>query len=143
MNEFIKTLNKNYTLTNYRIKSNKVIFHIESEKNGSICPYCNEYSSRVHSRYEREIQDLPLQHKQALLLVLTRKFFCDNPECNHKTFAEQHDFVIKNGKKTIRLNEHIINTSINLSSVNSSKLLAKEAVKVSKSSICDLLKKNA
>ena len=45
------------------------------------CPYCDELSRKVHSIYEREIQDLPLQNKKTILLVRTRKFLCLNPEC--------------------------------------------------------------
>ena len=68
--------------------------------------------------------------------------FCDNPECSHKTFSERFDFVVPNGKKTNRLIEKILVTSITLSSVSASSLLKTNSIKVCKSSICDLLKKN-
>lgn len=69
--------------------------------------------------------------------------YCDNPECTRKTFAERFDFVAPNGKKTKRLVEKILITSAKLSSVNASALLKSDSVKASRSSICDLLKKNA
>ncbi|PKM56672.1 MAG: hypothetical protein CVU98_10060 [Firmicutes bacterium HGW-Firmicutes-3] len=143
MNEFIKSLNVDYTLVDYKNKSDTIVFRIKSELDSANCPYCETQSCKIHSRYEREIQDLPIQHKQVILLVLTRKFFCSNPECTHKTFAEKHDFASRNGQMSLRLNNHIVNTSLKLSSIESSKLLESEAIKVGKSSICSLLKKNA
>ena len=95
----------------------------------------------VHSTYQREIQDLPIQDKQVILLVDTRKMFCKNPECPHKTFAEKHSFAAPKAKKTDRLAKNIIHTSAQLSSLNASRLLKGENITVCKSSICSLLKK--
>lgn len=69
--------------------------------------------------------------------------FCDNQECTHKTFSERFDFVAPCGKKTKRLIEKILVTSTKLSSVNAASLLKNDSIQVCKSSICDLLKKNA
>lgn len=67
--------------------------------------------------------------------------FCDNPDCKVATFAERHPSVVKNGKKTERLVANILATSLQLSAINASKLFNTEAIKVSKSSICTLIKK--
>ena len=37
------------------------------------CPFCGRKTPKVHSIYEREIQDLPMQGKKVILLVDTRK----------------------------------------------------------------------
>lgn len=83
----------------------------------------------------------PFQDKQAILLLMARKMFCDNPECTIKTFSERFNFVNQKAKKTNRLIEKILVTSTKLSSVSASSLLKMGSVKVWKSSICDLLKK--
>ena len=108
-----------------------------------VCPYCGSISPRTHSVYQREIQDIPMQNKQTILLLNTRKMFGTNNECSKKTFSERFDFISPNGKKTKRLIDKILVASTKLSSVNTSALLKVSAVQVSKSSICDLLKKNA
>ena len=87
--------------------------------------------------------DLPIQGKKVVLLVLTRKFFCDNDTCCKRTFSERHPFVDANGKRTKRLEKNILFTSSQLSSINASKVLKNSNVDISKSSICVLLKKNA
>jgi transposase len=54
----------------------------------SHCPGCGQTSARVHARYQRRLQDLPLQGRRAMLLVQVRRFCCSNPICPRQTFAE-------------------------------------------------------
>lgn len=65
------------------------------------------------------------------------------PKKKKKTFSEIHPFVQAKGKKTLRLERSIIYTAIQLSSVAASRTLRASNVSVCKSSICELLKKNA
>lgn len=110
MDEFIKLLDPAYELIQYRIKENKVIFHIASTITELECPFCGSKTSKVHSIYQREIQDLPMQGKKVILLVDTRKMRCMNPDCSHKTFSEKHPFVTAKSKKTNRLIQNILYT---------------------------------
>lgn len=143
MKDFITALDPNYQLDKYHIKNNVAVFYISSKMSEVKCPYCGTLSSKVHSSYEREIQDLPMQGKKVILLVDTRKMRCMNLDCSHKTFSEKHPFVAAKSKKTNRLIQNILYTSSQLSSLNASKLLKSENISVCKSSIRDLLKKNA
>ena len=143
MNEFIRELGEEYILDDYKVKKDIVVFHISSRCEELVCPYCGKKSNKIHSTYEREIQDLPMQNKKVILLVKTRKMFCGNSLCSKKTFSERHHFVDRKGKKTRRLEKNIIYTSTQLSSVNASKVLKTSNIDVCKSSICELLKKNA
>lgn len=143
MKDFITALDPNYQLDKYHIKNNVAVFYISSKMSEVKCPYCGTLSSKVHSSYEREIQDLPMQGKKVILLVDTRKMRCMNLDCSHKTFSEKHPFVAAKSKKTNRLIQNILYTSSQLSSLNASKLLKSENISVCKSSICALLKKNA
>lgn len=56
-----------------------------------MCPACSKPSSRVHSRYRRTLTDAPVAGRLVRILLTVRRFFCDNPECQSKTFAEQVD----------------------------------------------------
>jgi transposase len=56
-----------------------------------VCPACSKSSSRVHSRYRRTLTDAPVAGRLIRILLRVRRFFCDNPECGSKTFAEQID----------------------------------------------------
>jgi len=68
--------------------------------------------------------------------------FCNNPNCSHTTFAESYEFLPFKGKKTKRLEEEIVNVSLNVSSLTASSILNKGVAKVCKSTICNLLKKD-
>lgn len=141
--KMISLLDSSLQCSDFKWKEDKVIIKVHSSNPYVTCPYCNTVSSRIHSTYQREIQDIPIQDKQTILLVHTRKMFCDNPECTYKTFSERFEFVDLNGKKTKRLIKRILMTSAKLSSVSATALLKADSIQTSKSSICDLLKKNA
>jgi len=55
----------------------------------SICPDCRVPSSRVHSRYERRLADLPWQGRPVVIRFRARRFFCAEPACPRWTFAER------------------------------------------------------
>ena len=72
MDFIVKDLDSNYRLDAFRNKADKIIFEISSGILTANCPYCGKESKRIHSRYQREVQDLPIQGKKVVLLVLTR-----------------------------------------------------------------------
>jgi transposase len=67
MEQFIINLSPNYQLDNYRISDDNVVFEISSKVKEVNCPYCDMPSTKVHSCYIREIQDLPMQNKTVVL----------------------------------------------------------------------------
>ena len=56
---------------------------------GAACPDCRASSSRVHSRYERRLADLPWQGRPVAVRLRARRFFCAEPACPRRTFAER------------------------------------------------------
>jgi transposase len=53
------------------------------------CPRCGVPSRRVHSRYERCLDDAALGGCSVLVRLAVRRFFCDNPDCPSRKFVEQ------------------------------------------------------
>jgi hypothetical protein len=53
------------------------------------CPICGTKATRVHSRYHRQIADLPCSGQQVRLLVQVRKCFCEVSDCARKIFVER------------------------------------------------------
>lgn len=139
--EIIKLLDPDLECVRCKLKTRQIVFEVQSTREQVPCPYCGIFSSKVHSVYQREIQDIPMQDNQTILLLNIRKMFCTNSTCDHKTFSERFDFIAPNGRKTKRLVDKILITSSKLSSVAASALLKADSVKICKSSICDLLKK--
>jgi transposase len=55
----------------------------------ALCPVCGTPSSRRHTWYRRTPMDLPWRKFTVRLRVWARRFFCDQPSCPRKIFAEQ------------------------------------------------------
>lgn len=55
----------------------------------STCPRCQQSSTCVHSSYARSPRDLPWSDQSVVLKLRVRRFFCRNPNCSQKTFAER------------------------------------------------------
>lgn len=67
------------------------------------CPLCGSPSRRVHSRYVREVSDLPCSGRSVRLRVVTRRFCCDTPHCRRRIFAELRSDNQDENPATIRM----------------------------------------
>ncbi len=56
---------------------------------GAQCPRCATWSEAFHSSYERNLGDLPIAGRQAVIDLRVRRFRCYQAECPRKTFVEQ------------------------------------------------------
>lgn len=141
MDEFIKLLDINLEYESHKFVDDIIYINVISNRSEVICPFCGKPSIKVHSHYKRSFQDLPIQGKKVVVVLNNRKMFCNNTECKNTTFAETFAFLPHKGKKTKRLENEIINISINVSSTAAAELLQNSVVNVGKSTICNLLKK--
>ena len=55
----------------------------------SPCPSCGSVASRVHSNYQRRLQDAAIGGRAIRIELTVRRFFCDNADCSRTTFVEQ------------------------------------------------------
>ena len=141
MDELISLLDENLRYISHEIENGSILIQAESVRTEAVCPFCGTASAKVHSRYSRKLQDLPIQGKKVRIHLENKKYFCINADCNHTTFAEQFDFYDFKATKTKRLQEEILRVALTQSSVSASKYLRNSVAEVSKSVICDLLKK--
>ncbi len=61
------------------------------------CPLCHRRSRRVHSHYQRRVADLPVCGIPVMLLLQVRRFFCRNPRCLRRIFAERLPTLVAAG----------------------------------------------
>ena len=141
MNEIVKMLDENITYVSHEIQGERIYIYVESILEEVTCPYCGQSSIWEHSRYPKSLQDLPIQGKKVTIVIDNRKFFCKNPDCTHKTFAERFRFAEPKATKTTRLQKEILSIGLKQSSVSASKHLKKNTCDVGKSTICTLIKK--
>src|ERR1700721_4730493 len=69
--------------------SDSIILAVRSEAGMAECPCGGSRSRRIHSRYDRQVADLPCAGKQIRLRVIARRFVCEVPHCRRRIFAER------------------------------------------------------
>ena len=80
----------------------------------------------------RTIADLSILGLPVVISFEARKFFCDNPDCRRKTFAEQPgDEVFRYRRRTRRCEMVVTQHGLNTSSESARKLLSAIGVRVS------------
>ena len=92
MNNLIKLLDKNLEYIEHEIIEDTIYISVKSIKEYICCPYCCTPSNKIHSKYKRSFQDLPIQGLKVIIIITNRKMFCKNGDCNHKTFSEKFNF---------------------------------------------------
>ena len=70
------------------------------------CPVCGHESARVHSHYMRQIADLPWHGVPLRIELHLRRFFCDQPTCPRRIFAERLSGVVEPyARRTVQLTQ--------------------------------------
>ena len=99
------------TLESLTSKDTQVVLVVKTIQSVASCPKCHKPSSRIHSRYQRTVADLPWQGVSVQLQLLTRRFFCTDKTCARRIFCERLPRVVAAyGRQTVRLNDalHLI-----------------------------------
>jgi transposase len=87
------------------ITSDLIIMRLALTNQKAACPLCQQVSTKVHSRYQRAVDDLPCGGKALRLQVMVRRFFCLNGECSRRMFTERvSEVTAPFARKTNRLN---------------------------------------
>lgn len=84
--------------------SNHLTIEVLSDAEVGRCPACGQTSRSVHSRYHRHPADLPISTSRTTLSIKVRRFYCPNPCCCRRTFAEpMSDLLGPRARRTRRL----------------------------------------
>jgi transposase len=119
----------------------QVCITVTSTQTVAHCPVCSNLSSRIHSHYERTLQDLSLAQLSLLLRLQVRKFFCDNLACIRRIFTERlPQLVAPWARKTVRLSQHLQAIGVALGGAAGSRLAHQLGFSVCDSTLLHLLK---
>ncbi|WP_415623950.1 transposase family protein, partial [Methylobacterium mesophilicum] len=61
----------------------------QAKRDHARCSGCRTVSRSVHSRYHRRPADLPTSGQEVRLNLTIRRFYCHDPACARRTFAER------------------------------------------------------
>lgn len=142
LQELIQELDTKLIVKRKEIKDGIMYIYCETKKQKTKCKYCGQESENVHSTYTRTISDLPIQNYKVKLVIAVKKYFCNNNNCEHTTFAEVLQFVNKNATRSTRLDDYIKKVGLKTSSLDAEKQISDSHVEISNNTILRIIKKN-
>lgn len=77
------------TVDSVELNGDLVTFRVRAKAGDAACPGCRRRSSRVHTRYQRQLADLPLGGRKVEVIAHIRRFKCASRRCSQLTFSEQ------------------------------------------------------
>ncbi len=88
------------------IRADEFVILVRAATANRDCPLCGERSRCVHSRYERNLVDLPVAGRRRRSVLRARRFFCDATACSRKAFAERFQGIVEAcARRTTRLDD--------------------------------------
>lgn len=86
--------------------SASITVQMQTCSDSASCPQCGCPSMRMHSRYRRIVADLPWAGIPTRMLLWSRRFFCDTPDCPCRIFTERlPGIVCPHARRTERLQD--------------------------------------
>lgn len=124
------------TVDSLRIEPTFVELRIRGSSASACCTCCGTRSTRVHSRYERIIRDLPWRGTPVRIRFIARRFFCDRAGCGRKLFAEQIDELVeRRGRATRRFDAQLVHLGLEAGGAPGARLARKQGTITSGSTI--------
>ena len=85
-------------------RQNRLVMVLRSVGEEGRCPECGRPSRRVHSRYKRQLSDLPWEGIPVRIELSVRRFFCTDDDCAQHIFTERlPNTVARHSRRTRRL----------------------------------------
>ena len=106
------------------------------------CPLCASPTTRIHSRYERTLLDLPCVNYSLTLVMQVSKFFCDNSDCMRRIFTERiPEVTLPWARKTSRLGQKLQTIGLALGGAAGARLCDRFGIVACGSTLLNHLKK--
>ncbi|WP_406841512.1 ISL3 family transposase (plasmid) [Streptomyces sp. AHU1] len=69
--------------------SDVLVVEVVSTARPDRCPDCRKQARRIHSTYQRALDEKPLGPRRVIVRLRVRRYFCDRKSCSRTTFVEQ------------------------------------------------------
>ena len=131
-----------FSIEQVSIADGVIVVQAHSQRTSEACPDCAYLSSRIHSRYQRKLADLPWSGRIVRLVVHVSRFFCTHPACPRKTFAEPiAELAARSARRTTRLKEVLERLGLALGGEPAARLSAMLAMTCSPDTLLRLLRR--
>lgn len=109
----------------------------------AICPDCHGKTSRIHSRYQRTLADLPLAHTPLTIHLLARRFFCPSTNCPRRTFREPlPSLAAPRARRTLRLSDEQRRLGLEIGGEVGARLATRQGMPVSPDTLLRLARRS-
>ena len=95
------------------------LINIRSISKTASCPICHTLSNHVRSLYTRKISDLPIIARRLRILLIVRKYYCDNGSCIRRIFCER---ILKRTPVYARYTSRLMDSHLNIAHASSVEL---------------------
>jgi transposase len=124
------------------VTAQDVTLVLVSGQSAACCPLCREPSTRVHSHYNRSLQDLPWGPLRVYLHLQVRRFFCQNPACPRKIFMEPlTGLAERSARRTTRLRDALLAIGWALGGEGGARQCKAHAMPISGATLLSLLRR--
>ncbi|MEI6046930.1 MAG: ISL3 family transposase [Chloroflexota bacterium] len=107
------------------------------------CPLCAMPAHRIQSHYMRTLADLPLSGRRLQLQLLITRFYCDNPVCLRRIFAERFPtLTVPYAQRTNRLSHNLLQIGLVLGGEAGAALAHKLGMLTSPDTLLRLIRAN-
>jgi transposase len=125
-----------------RTSSSNVLLVAASSSQSAICPYCQTLSKKRHSVYIRKPQAPPCAEASIQLVLSVHRYFCHNPTCIRKTFAERIPEIVHfYARRTTHLEALLQCIAFEMSAETASRVCKRLKVQVSPDTMLRLIRK--
>jgi transposase len=127
------------------VAAGKIVVIARSQAKSSCCPRCGEPSTKIHSRYQRSLADLPSHGCAVEIQVLVRRLRCKRHGCPQRIFAERLDSRIAApfGRRTARMEFIVRHLGLALGGRPAQGLAKRLSVRVSKDTLLRVVRRHA
>jgi transposase len=96
-------------LKHLEMSEEELLLVVSSTQPEGVCPTCGQRTARVHSHYQRTLQDLPCSGLHVRLRVHVRRFCCTNDACVGHIFTERLPSITEPyARRTTRLRDALL-----------------------------------
>jgi transposase len=76
------------------IDEDRITVSVRSVARDAVCPVCATSTTRMHSRYQRTLRDLPSSSRPVCLVLHVRRFRCARRDCSRRIVTERLPEVV-------------------------------------------------
>jgi transposase len=121
----------------------RVVAHSAAQR--AACPACGRMSGQIHSRYWRQLFDLPAHGRAVRLCVQVHRFRCGNAACPRQIFGERlaAEVAARAARRTARLEGIVHHLGVALGGRPAASLARRLMLPVSKDTLLRVVRRRA